>query len=144
MAYCTATQVAAECKLGVAFSADTSPTATRVAELIAEVDAEIDATLGVKFAVPIVNATDLVLLQGISTPMVAERVRETISIKTNQGTISQNPSALTAKGARARLKEIVEGKLLFNTSLSDSAEGVKSYAVSNGNTPVFEKGCDQW
>lgn len=147
MAYCTATQVRQECKLSTDFKAaadpnPTTPTSERVAELIAEIDAEIDAKIGMRYPVPITNATDLILLRGIATVMVAERVVGTIEVTTGQGVSVVNPKAKDATNARRKLDEIVEGKHKLLTSPASSS--VRSYASDNDKSPTFRRDCEQW
>jgi len=142
MPYCTATQVAAEAKINGAFSASTSPTDTRVAELIAEIDAEINTKIGMRYPTPIVDATDLILIRGIATVLVAERVIGTIEVTTGQGINVVNPKMKDGNLARTKLNDIVEGKLKLNTAPSGSP--VRSFMSDNDKQPTFKRDCEQW
>jgi phage gp36-like protein len=145
--YCTGTQVAAEAKLGSGFTAaasanPTSPTSERVDEIIAEVSADIDAQLGMRYATPITDATDLLTIRQIATILVAERVVGTIEVTTQQGVSAINPKMKDANLMRQKLADIVAGKFKLNTA--EGANPVRSYMVDNDKTPLFKRDCEQW
>lgn len=113
--------------------------------MISEVDAEIDSCVGQRYALPIENATDLLVLQGISIALTAERVRGVTEVATGDNKVAQGAGKASAGDlARAKLKAIVEGRLkLLGSTASSSGDGVKASGRSSTEC-VFKKGVDQW
>lgn len=147
MAYCTSSQVAAEARISGGFRAASDPTPTnptleRVNELIAEVDAEINTKIGMRYPTPITDTSDLILIRGIATVLVAERVVGTIEVTTGQGISVVNPKMKDGNLARQKLNDLVEGKLKLNTAPSGSP--VRSFMSENDKQPTFKRDCEQW
>lgn len=146
MAYVTKAQVAEEAKVDGGFSATTLPSATKVDEIIAEEEAKINAQLGRKYTLPLVGASSILIARGISLAFVTERVKAIMEVSGLGAEKDQKSTGKTAADrARSTLQEIEEGSIpLSEEVLRSSTDGVRSYAVTNGTEPVFEKGCDQW
>lgn len=146
MAYATSAQIASEAKIGKAdFGSDTMPTKAKVTEIIAEVEAEFNAKVGRKYTTPVTSADGILIARSIVIALVVERVREIMEVQTGTEKEEQDPAAKTASGARKRIEQIVNGELpLSGETLVSSSDGIRSYAVSNGNVPVFDREVDQW
>lgn len=144
MPYCTILQVEGEVKISTAFSAATEPTATKVGEIMAETDAMIDSVLRAKYALPITDADDLLVLRRIALALTCERLREIMGVQTQNLSTDQQYVATTADKARADLKAIQAGKMQLNSSPAQAYDGSRSYARENGLTPVFKKNEVQW
>lgn len=137
--------MAAEAKIAkTGFTADTSPTASRVDEIIAEVSAKIDSVISRKYVLPILDPNDLLILRSIATRMCAGRVRETIQVNTGTGKVEASPAAKAMKDAEAELKEIVEGCIKLSASLYTDGDGVLDNNPSSDCVPYFKRGVDQW
>lgn len=147
MAYATKAMLASEAKIGTEFSTATLPTAAKVDEIIAEVEAEIDARIGRKYTLPVAGEANLLIVRSISIALCVERIRAIIDSAAPVEEGKPDPSAVQkslAKGARARLQEIVDGSLPLSMDLRSSTDGIRSYAVSNGYEPVLKRGKVQW
>jgi len=145
MAYATSAQVATEAKVSGGFSAETNPTSTKVDEIIAEVEANLNARLSRKYTMPATVASNVVLLRGLVLALCAERVREIMTVKTGAANVEQQMWKTSADYARKDIERIVEGTLpLPGETLASSYDGVKSHAVTSGQSPTFKRGCEQW
>lgn len=147
-AYVSTTQLAAEAKIGGAFSdaaPATNPNATKAAEIIAEIEAKINARISRKYVLPISQVEPLALLRGISLALCVERVREIMNVRTGTNNVDQIAAKTTADLARKDLERIVNGEIpLIGEVLASSGDGVRSFAVTAGDTPLFQRGVDQW
>lgn len=151
MAYVTKAQLGEECKLRLLadstyFSTTTTPSLAKADEIIAEEEAKINAQIGRKYTLPLVGANSLLILRGISLALCAERVRNIIEVA-GMGTEKEQKATGISAGDRARktLNEIEDGTFpLTEEVLLSSTDGIRSYAVDNGNRPIFKKGIDQW
>lgn len=146
MAYCTKAQVGDE--VGLEFDGTTKPTATVVDRWIEEADALIDAKIGLRYSVPITNATDLLIIRSISLKIVTARVLLRLQRKTPIGDLdSKSRPADPHAQATKMLNDIVDGKTdLPNSDLLSSTGGMTSFQVQDGDTcpHTFRKDCDQW
>lgn len=143
--YVTATQVASESRLGASgFTSSTNPSTTKAGEIIAEVEAEVDCVVAAKYTLPLVTAVNILVVRSIVLALCAARVRKILdtSLPANA---EQSLFAVAEKDARARLKMILEGKLiLHNESPATTGDGIRSYAAANDIEPTFERETKQW
>ena len=148
MAYCTTDHVAGEFK-GIVFNSTSTVTESEVIRFIAEAGAEINSTLSSRYSVPITGTESLILIRQINIMLVAQRVKDILTVKTgvtapDQGNNQGNTIRLDIT-ARKMLQNIISEKInLTDATLLDSQSGVASYNVTNSIEPFFEKGVDQW
>lgn len=155
MAYCTSAQVAEEFN-GVSFGASTNPTSTTVDRWIAEADQLIDSKVGLRYTVPITNASDLILIRQISIMLVAARVRRRLNRTGPDGETAKVKVTDTHDQAMKMLDQIVKGLMdLPNSDLRNTAVGVSSFHAACADDEYddcadditsheFKKGVDQW
>lgn len=146
MAYCTNAQVAVECKLGsTGFTTGTTPTAAQVDVVISQIEAKVNAKLANRYAViPVVDAGDVLVVQGICLAIIAERVRGIMGVVTGQKNVEQDRRTSNSAQAEKDLNDIVDGKVKLNTALISTSDGIRSYDRENSSVPVFKRGTDQW
>ena len=143
MAYHTEAQVSVDVK--VIFSSSTKPTSLEVQRIILETEQEIDSRIGVRYAVPVTNATDLLLITRIARAVTTERLRGIMQVITGNKAEGQDPLALSGTTARGMLDQIVEGTLvLLNTIKRNSHDGVKDYNYANDIEGSFKTDEEQW
>ena len=147
MAYCTQAQVESEFA-DITFSSTTKVTDTDVARFIAETDALIDGRLGLKYQVPIVGASSLVIVRMIAIAIVAARVRKILEIQNSTPGTSQQVQGKDQFDPWKALDQIVKGELkLSDSSLASTEDGIASYVAENSDTVephVMKLGQDQW
>lgn len=144
MGYCTQVNVEAEFK-AITFDADTTVTATELAEFISQADALIDSIIGNKYVVPLTGATSLLVLKYISTLLVSDRVRKVIAVRTPVGDKNQDGVRGEYKTAMDFLDKIVNGELRLDGELwITTTGGFNDYVSENGITPIFDVTKDQW
>ncbi len=119
MAYHSASNIQEELALPFVFSADTTPTATRIATIIEETDADIDSKLSGKYVVAITGTKALIVIRRISTLISAGRVERIQGMgyeREADSEIKQQVPARLASGMR-KLNDLVIGKtsLVFET-----------------------------
>jgi len=147
MAYTDKDKVADEF-VNVTFDSDTKVTEAQVDRWIDEADSVINVFVGKRYTTPVTApAESLLVLQKISTTLVACRVARKLRVKTpapetTQGvTINADPK----KWAFKLLDEISKGKLdLRDSELAFSTDGVRSFNSQNGIEPFYKRGVDQW
>jgi len=143
MAYHTEGQVSVDVK--VTFSASTKPTSAEVQRILLETDQEIDARIGVRYSVPVTNATDLILITRIARAITTERLRGIMQVITGNKAEGQSPLALSGTTAREMLDQIVDGTLvLLNTTKRNSHDMVKDYNYENDIEGSFKTDDEQW
>lgn len=143
MAYHTEAQVSVDVK--TVFSATTTPTSTEVGVILLETDQEIDARIGVRYAVPVTNATDLILIRRIARAITTERLRGIMQVITGNKTEGQDPLSMSGTTARKMLDQIVTGELvLLNTTKRNAHDMVKDYNYANDIEGSFKTDEDQW
>lgn len=144
MAYSTLAQVTSEFK-GATFSSTSPVTDTDVSRFIDEADAEIDSVLAGKYAVPITGTASLVVVRSISIAIAADRVRGILANKSGDEKKNQIPGKSAAEVARARLKDLAEGKArLSDAPLVNANNGIQSFVVQDSFCPTFKRDEDQW
>jgi hypothetical protein len=143
MAYATLANVQALIKW-VTFSASSKVTSTEVTDMhIVEADAYIDSKLCKKYQVPITNATDLKVLQFISTRLAAVKIAEILVLQTS----GEMPAIVERwfMDANARLEEILNFTVdLPSSTKLDSTRGLYSYTDTEEIDPIWKIGEDQW
>lgn len=155
MAYCTNAQVAEEFN-GVTFGASTNPTSTTVDRWIAEADQLIDSKVGLRYVVPVTNASDLIIARQISIMLVAARVRRRLNRTGPDGETAKVKVSDTHDQAMKMLEQIVKGTMdLPNTTLRNAKVGASSFhtactdndyaaCADDITSHEFRKGVDQW
>jgi len=147
MAYTDNDKVADEF-VDVTFDAQTKVTAAQVNRWIDEADSVINVFIGKRYTTPVTGpAESLLVLQKISTTLVACRVSRKLMVKTpapetTQGvTINTDPK----KWAFKMIDEISKGNLdLKDSELANSTDGVRSFNSQNGIEPFYKRNVDQW
>lgn len=144
MAYCTGVQVADEFN-GVTFAATTNPTDTTVDRWIAEADATIDAYVGLRFEVPVVDASALLILRQIALLLVSARVRRRLNRTGPEGETAKVKVTDSHDQAMKMLKDISMGKMELGAAVPRNSDlGVKSFTQGLDCPHTFKKNCDQW
>lgn len=126
-----------------------------VAQWIVEETAYINSRVGVKYTVPIIEASSpqsFEIMKTICTWLVAQRVKDTLAVKTPVKEVRQQTiQGGLRKAAEMRLNMILEEKLLLpDAPKAPENTGVSSFASDNNLEPVFRKGDpsknirDQW
>ena len=127
------------------FSSSTNPTLTTVERWIAEADQLIDSKVGLRYVVPISNATDLLLIRQISILIASARVRRRLNRTGPDGEAAKVKVTDTLDQAMKMLNEIVTGKItLPGSTLLDADMGVGSFSTSLECPHHFKKDCDNW
>ena len=153
MAYCTKEQVADEFT-GVTFGASTIPNATTVDRWIEEADVLINAKVGLRYATPITNANDLILVRQIAVLLVAARVRRRLNRTGPDGESAKVKVSDSHDQAMKMLESISKGMtLLPGSTLANEKVGVSSFMAANADVDTaaddvtahtFKKNVDQW
>lgn len=145
MAYTTVDNVASEFK-NISFSATTSITTDEVTRFIDEADAYIDGRLDNIYVTPVTGVVSLLILQQISTWLVAQRVKDIQALKTGNDTTNQDGSEKRLdKKAMELLEQIIKDELqLPDATAVKSGGGVSSYNARNNIKPIFKRDEQQW
>jgi hypothetical protein len=147
--YCTKTDILADFK-NIKIDSTTSVTPSSLNEIIEQESNYIDARIGVRYVVPIVEATYPVafsLLKRICIFRVSDRVRNILEIKTG---VTQKDSDEKYKDNNVRtpsddLEMIAKGDLLLpGVPLVTANAGVNSFNVDTCVQHVFDTSKQQW
>jgi len=142
MAYCTYQNVAGEFKgLDVASGILTS---TILDDWIAQDTAYINAKLKTVYTTPITDADDLLILKKICIGMVAQRVSRFMEVKSISPKGDQYIPRDLIKEAMSTMDEIVNEKLILNSTKAVSGGIVSSYTNDYTVERVFDTTIDQW
>lgn len=145
MPYCTKEQVSDEFNGSITFGTSTNPTDTTVDRWIAEADALIDSKVGLRYLVPVTNATDLLIIRSIAVMLVAARVRKRLNRASSDGETAKKVVSDGWNEAQKMLDQIAKGTMeLANTDLRSTTVGTKSFTSSCADPHTFKKNCDQW
>lgn len=144
MAYSLNTDVQAEFK-SLTYNANTV-TAAKVDEWIAQADAYIDTMLNSQYVVPITGTASLEVVKMISTWLVADRVRDILTLLPGANAASQEFAQDYFKKATELLTMLKKGQVTLPDAplAGDGAGGVSGYAQANGLQPEFKRYSDQW
>ena len=151
MSYSVAADIESEFK-SLSFSASGSGiTTAEVTEYIAQEDAAIESILSRVYVVPITGTTALSIVKKISIDRTAFRVAKILNMKKSLPIPDQLVAQELNEGAaylesEKLLRELQAGtaSLIDAPRVGDTAQGLSSYNATNGITPTFERGVDQW
>lgn len=118
---------------------------TKIDTWIGQADAYINGRIGLIYSTPVTATESLLILKEISIGLVAQRVAKILETKsiTPQGDQAIPKDLIVL--AEARLKMIVERKLVLpGADKVSSNDGVSSYTGSNDVQRAFKQGVDQW
>jgi hypothetical protein len=147
MAYCSATEVAADFK-SITFTSTDNISDTDVAGFITEADALINAYVGSVYTVPVASGDGLNLLKLLSRSLCAARIKKIMEVKqeksadANQNVVSV---LLPPDKVLSILKDIQAKKVALAGAVDlVSGGGFYSANVANSVEPVLEKDTKQW
>jgi len=149
VAYTTHAKVGEEFK-NLTFSSTTFPTDTVVTRMITEADSYIDGVLSRKYETAITGVVSLLIVQQISTWIVAGRVQRLQQVKTLEPVRQQNPLSDLYQAAMDLLSDIMANKITLPDATlvsgglvwqSESTEDPDGTLVGEFE---FQKGTDDW
>lgn len=146
MAYCTKDEVISEFKDLEVEDSGTSIITSELEAWVAEGAALIDSYLCTVYVTPVVGgASALLVLKTCNIQIVAQRVKDTLRVKTGEEKVNQEFGTNLRKIAEETLKRLVKkDSLLVGAELLNSSGGVKSYTADHDIKPIFRKERPQW
>ena len=120
-------------------------TDAKIDEWITQADSYINGRIGLVYIVPVTGLESLLILKEISIGFVAQRIAFILETKSITPKGDQVIPKNLIKQAEARLKMIVEKKLLLSDATLVSPDGgVSSFSSSNVVKRKFDQSKDQW
>lgn len=146
--YAVKADIDAELK-GITFGATTAVTATALDNLITQESAVIDMHVMVRYNLPVVEASALLVLKKICIDLVSYRIRKILQPKEvlpqpDDKATQEIVSSSTFREAMRMLKDLSTGKMSLPGEAQKSTNFINSTAVNEDIPTEFEFGVKQW
>lgn len=143
--YSTVEEVKSEFK-DLVTSGDTAIDDEEIDAFRADAFSYINARIGNKYQTPVPDTAECInILKQIEIWFVKDRIESIVRRNLPAGKKVGSLAGSLKKDAEDLLDKIISGKMrMGGATLRTSADGVKSFAVANGEAHQVKKGTDQW
>jgi len=144
MAYATYAEVQSEFR-NTTFASGKPVTPDEVNDWLDEFSALIDGRITKKFALPVSDASLLLVLKLVCKSFVAARIKRILNADDMDANTKENSDAdKLEKMAKQILDDIMSGKITFTDAAKSAIAVLSSYNVREDKDPKWEMDVDQW